>query len=71
MRVLRQPCRLLLFLLFAGGPLSRALIAEVLHLKLPHVLVVFGERAREDVRPVVAADEVQIVDLGRRDRRLQ
>ena len=46
-------------------------IAEVLHLVLLHVAVVLLERARELVRAVVAADEVQVVDVGRLRGRLE
>ena len=50
---------------------SCPLISEVLNLILLHVAVVLLERARELVRAVVAADEVQIVGVGRMDRRLE
>ena len=37
----------------------------MLDLKLLHVPVVLLERSRKHVRPVVAADEMQIVRVGR------
>src|SRR4051794_2413980 len=46
---------------------SCPLISEVLHLIFLHVAVVFVERSRELVRTVVAADEVQVVGVGRMD----
>src|SRR4051794_33992841 len=48
-------------------PPPRPLISEVLHLIFLHVAVVFVERSRELVRTVVAADEVQVVGVGRMD----
>ena len=46
-------------------------IAEILNLVLLNVPVVLLERARELVRAVVAADEVQEVGVGRMDRGLE
>src|SRR5207237_7569714 len=51
--------------------LRASFVAEILNLKLLHVAIVLGERLRELVRAVVAADEIQIVRIGRVDVRGQ
>src|SRR3954470_11761360 len=48
-----------------------AVLAEVLHLVLLDVAIVFVERAGELVRAVVAADEVEVLGVGRVHRGLE
>src|SRR6478672_10514976 len=48
-----------------------AFIAKILNLIFEDVPIVFGERSREFVRAVVAADEIEVVDVGRLGDRLE
>src|SRR5215510_8516883 len=48
-----------------------ALLSEIEHLVLLHVGVVLVQRLSKSVRPVIPADEVQVIDIGGGERRRQ